>query len=333
MITCLKNTLGEARFKEISSGKYDPTPLEREKVQTCYAKFYKTERPTVEYQTGATLDKETESCLKIAVGEARYKAISSGGSAPTAQEQNKGQECFGASASPLAPPPILKVSTKIKSCIDSAVSAARLVKIKSGEVEPTEIERNKASACFKNINKIQLAFLPIPPEQVPFLAIDKAKVAIEKVATTYKKDSSGKEIPVVTFTGKGLPSSAVDLYFFSDPVVVTVETDANGVWTYNLDVPLETGDHIAYVAAKTGEGEAVRSEIFRFSVAQAAASGDREAGLIVKSTSFRDQVTDYIYWVVGVVAIGIIGVVAIVVYIGRKRKKAAKEASQQPGTQ
>lgn len=321
MITCLKNAFGETRFNNIYSGKSIPTPLEGKKIQTCHAKFYEIERPTVEYQDTTTLDKETESCLKIAVGEKRYKKISAG-AAPTFQELNKGGECFGASTSPLAPPPVLKISDKIKSCIDSAIGKDRLAKIRSGEVEPTEGEKNKVSACFKNINKVQLAFLPLPPEQVPFLGVDKTKASINKVETKYVKNKSGKEEPVVTFSGKGLPKATVDLYFFSDPIVVTVDTDANGDWTYNLDVPLDSGNHIAYVTAKTGGGEAVRSEVFRFSVAQAAASGDKEGGLIVKNTDFRDQIMDYLVWVIGLVVIGVVALVSIVIYRGKRKAQA-----------
>jgi len=65
--------------------------------------------------------------------------------------------------------------------------------------------------------------------------------------------------------------------------VVTVDTDANGEWSYNLDVPLESGDHTSYVAVKTSGGEAVRSDVFRFGVAQAEAADGREGGLIYLS--------------------------------------------------
>jgi hypothetical protein len=331
MVTCLKNAVGEARFKEISSGASDITPIEREKGQVCFEKFYDQERPKVEYQSSAVLDKNTASCLKIAVGEKRYNQISAGTSTPTPEESAKGRECFGASSSPFAPPPVLKVDTTIKKCVAGSVDKNRLAKIKAGEEEPTEAERNKVSACFSKINKVQLAFLPLPPDQIPFLKVDTSVASISGVKTTYKKDKSGKEKPVVTYNGKGPANKTVDLYFFSDPVVVTVETDANGVWTYNLDVPLDSGDHVAYVAARTEVGEAVRSDVFRFSVAQAAASGDREGGLIVQSTSFRDQVSGYLYWVVGLVVVGVAGLLAIVIY--RNRRKSKQEANLQAAAQ
>jgi len=49
------------------------------------------------------------------------------------------------------------------------------------------------------------------------------------------------------FSGSGLPNSFVTLYIFSTPIVVTVKTDENGLWTYTLDKPLEDGSHQLYV--------------------------------------------------------------------------------------
>lgn len=328
MISCLKKAVGESRFEEISSGKSDPTPAEAEKGDLCFEKYHGVERPKVEYSSNETLDKETESCLKLAVGDKRFGEISTG-KTPTTSEIKKGKECFGDSSSPFVPPAILKIDTKIKSCITTAINKDRLAQIKAGEVEPSNDERSKANACFAKINNLQLLFLPIPPDQVPFLKVDSSLASIKGVKTTYQKATSGKEQPVATYTGAGSPNSTMDLYFFSDPIVVTVDTDANGVWSYNLDVPLESGDHISYVAAKTSGGEAVRSDVFRFGVAQAEATDGREGGLIVQSSNFTDQLNDYLVWVIGLVVVGVVGVVSIVIY--RNRKKKQQLPSQQMG--
>ncbi|OGY25690.1 MAG: hypothetical protein A2Z11_04540 [Candidatus Woykebacteria bacterium RBG_16_43_9] len=318
MISCLKKAVGVSRFEAISSGKSTPTPSEAEKGQLCFEKFYNQERPKVEYSSASKLDKEVESCLEIAVGDKRLNKISLGQSTPTKEELKKGRECFGDSSSPFAPPAVLKVDTKIKECINSAVNNDRLAKIKSGDMEPSDSERNKVASCFEKINALQLAFLPIPPEQIPFLKVNSSLGSIENVETTYQTSDSGKEQPVVTYTGAGKPNSSLDLYFFSDPIVVTVDTDANGTWSYNLDVPLDSGEHVSYIAAKN-DGEAVRSEMFRFSVAQAEAADGREGGLIVKNTGFADQVNNYLVWVGGLILVGIAGLVSIVIYRNRKK--------------
>lgn len=330
MISCLKKAVGVSRFESISSGKSTLTPSEAEKGQLCFEKFFDQERPKVEYSSASKLDKEVESCLKLVVGDKRFVQISLGNATPTKEELKKGKECFGDSASPFAPPAVLKVDTRIKECITSAISKDRLAKIKAGDIEPSDPERNKVASCFEKINGLQLAFLPIPPDQIPFLKVDSSLGSIENVKTTYQTSDSGKEQPVVTYTGAGKPNSSLDLYFFSDPIVVTVDTDANGTWSYNLDVPLDSGNHISYVAAKTG-GEAVRSEVFRFSVAQAEAAGGREGGLIVKNTGFADQVNNYLVWVGGLVLIGVVGLVSIVIY--RNRKKTQQNFNDGSGKQ
>jgi len=326
LISCLKSRLGETRFNEISYGKSSPTPLDGFTISACYKQFYNQERPEVEYSTSKNLDSKTQSCLETAVGKERYEAISSGKSKPTSQEVKKGKECFGAPSTSLAPPPVLKIDTQIKKCINQTIKGGRLGLINLGKIKPTSEERNLISACFKNINKVQLAFLPSPPEQMLFFRVDRSTVAITEAKT--QQNSKGKE-PVVTFQGIGLKNSLVDIYLFSDPIVVTRNTDANGVWTYNLDVPLEEGDHVAYVAAKTDSG-AVRSEVFRFSVAQAAASSDSGGGLIVKSTNFRDQISGYLYWVVGVIVIGITGLIVILILKNRSKQKLTASLPEKP---
>ena len=55
--------------------------------------------------------------------------------------------------------------------------------------------------------------------------------------------------------GKGLPNSFVTIYIYSDPIVLTVKTDSEGNWTYELDKNLEDGNHEAYVAVTDNTGK------------------------------------------------------------------------------
>ncbi len=55
--------------------------------------------------------------------------------------------------------------------------------------------------------------------------------------------------------GKGLPNSFVTIYIYSDPIVLTVKTDSDGNWTYELDKNLEDGNHEAYVAVTDNTGK------------------------------------------------------------------------------
>ncbi len=71
--------------------------------------------------------------------------------------------------------------------------------------------------------------------------------------------------------GKGLPNSFVTIYIYSDPIVLTVKTDSEGNWTYELDKNLEDGNHEAYVAVTDNTGKiTAKSEPIAFvKIAQA----------------------------------------------------------------
>lgn len=68
-----------------------------------------------------------------------------------------------------------------------------------------------------------------------------------------KSDASGKS--KMQLSGKGLPNSFVTIYIYSDPIVLTVKTDGDGNWTYELDKELGDGTHEAYVAITDNTGK------------------------------------------------------------------------------
>ncbi len=71
----------------------------------------------------------------------------------------------------------------------------------------------------------------------------------------FKDNKEGKkEVSKVLFKGVALPNSFVKIFLFSDPIVVTVRTDDNGNWFYELDKTLPDGAHTAYVAMADGGG-------------------------------------------------------------------------------
>lgn len=321
MASCLQEVWGQARYSEISANNSAPTPEERGKSEACYTKVSGESRPQVQYQTSEKLDDNTQSCLKLAVGAARFEAISAGKSQPTPDEMTKGNTCFGAVNSAIVPPTSYKVDSKVDNCVKSSFDLSRLTSILSGQSTPTTTEKEKITQCFKSLNKIQKTFLPLPPTQIPFLETDNSTAVVLKTETKYTKSSSGKEKPVVTFKGKSLPNKTVDLYLFSDPIVVTLKTDANGEWSYDLDTSLQPGDHAAYIAVKSGT-EAVRSEVFRFSIAQAAETTDRQGGLIVATPKVSTTTQNYLYWVIGLIVVGVLGVFGLLILLKRRQLAA-----------
>ncbi|MDO8521598.1 MAG: Ig-like domain-containing protein [bacterium] len=62
-------------------------------------------------------------------------------------------------------------------------------------------------------------------------------------------DASGAErISSLTLSGHAPANSFVTLFIYSEPIVVTVKTDAFGSWTYTLDKELPDGSHEVYTA-------------------------------------------------------------------------------------
>jgi hypothetical protein len=56
-------------------------------------------------------------------------------------------------------------------------------------------------------------------------------------------------------SGKATPNSFVTIYIHSDPIVLTVKTDADGNWSYILDRDLADGEHEVYVAVTDNTGK------------------------------------------------------------------------------
>ncbi|MFZ2187946.1 MAG: InlB B-repeat-containing protein [Candidatus Moraniibacteriota bacterium] len=79
----------------------------------------------------------------------------------------------------------------------------------------------------------------------------KDKYRVDKVELVSLADGKKR----LKLTGKGLPNRLVTVYIHSDPIILTVETDADGNWSYTLDKELENGDHEVYVAMTDSSGK------------------------------------------------------------------------------
>lgn len=74
-----------------------------------------------------------------------------------------------------------------------------------------------------------------------------------------------KGTKIVKFSGKAIPNAYVNLVVFSDPIVMTVETNDDGSWSYVLDRPLKQGNHEVYVVVTNNTGKIVaKSDWFGF---------------------------------------------------------------------
>jgi hypothetical protein len=68
-----------------------------------------------------------------------------------------------------------------------------------------------------------------------------------------------------TVRGRALPNSFVTLYLFSTPTIVTVRTNATGVFEYTFERELEDGEHQVFVALTDNTGAILaQTDPFRF---------------------------------------------------------------------
>lgn len=132
------------------------------------------------------------------------------------------------------------------------------------------------------------------------------EVVVSKVAVSTEGKPVAKEL---TLKGKALPNSFVTLYIFSEPIVVTVRTDASGEWSYTLDKELPDGDHHVVSAITDGGGRILaKSEPLPFvKVAQAVTVGNVELALpsVNQEPGFFSGTSLYAFIMVIALALGL----------------------------
>ena len=74
---------------------------------------------------------------------------------------------------------------------------------------------------------------------------------VNKVELIPAEDGNKK----LKLNGKGLPNSFVTIYIYSDPIILTVKTDSEGNWSYEVDKDIEDGEHQVYVAVTDNTGK------------------------------------------------------------------------------
>lgn len=257
---CLKEALGEARFSAIYSGQAEATDAELEKARICFDK-----PNVVNYTAYKKPDAATLSCLKLSLGEDRFAKIETGEERPTRKEIASARECLNVTTQAAAPPMVVQSTEEQSSCVDEAIDNKRLQDLIEGKKRPTLEEKAAIKQCFEIESSVQTAFLPVPPEQVVFIDEAAEEVEIESAKTNNRIDTN-----VLLLQGKAYPDSIVDVYLFSDPIVISTTADENGNWSYELSYHLPEGGHHAYTVIQHPEKGLVRSEVFSIDVAYAA---------------------------------------------------------------
>jgi hypothetical protein len=210
----------------------------------------------------------------------------------------------------------------LKKCMVTALGEKVFNEIVNTGRRLTFAELDKTAKCFASSRYVIPANVaPINPGEIRDAKVDASKAKIKDIQqSTSEGDATG-----IVLSGTAIPNSQVLLYIFSEPLVLTTETDANGDWTYVLEDPLEPGEHEVYVAVEGEDGEAVRSSAFSFGVAQVAAIDSNPSGLSLTLDLSDPETNSVLYFVSAGVGVVLLFLGAYVVIIRHKSQTSGSE--------
>lgn len=172
----------------------------------------------------------------------------------------------------------LQASPIAQNCLLDALGQERYSAVNNNEIRPTSQEMQKIVPCFASSNYLIPAnFSPIKPQAIKELTT-KNDLAVARPKNVQRQTDTAT-ITGLLLSGKAKPNSQVIIYVFSDPLVLTTTSDADGNWTYTLENPIETGEHEVYTVVDRGDGEFERSAPVSFFIKTAAASPANPQGL------------------------------------------------------
>lgn len=124
-----------------------------------------------------------------------------------------------------------------------------------------------------------------------FGVADPVALKVEKVEISNIASSTN-----VRLAGKALPDQVFSLFIYSSlPIIVTVRTDQNGNWSYDLDKSLTDGKHEAYVVLNDEAGKIeTKSAPFSFFVSEARAVSQDD--LLKADVNVYNQTDTMLWW-------------------------------------
>lgn len=149
---------------------------------------------------------------------------------------------------------------------------------------------------------------------------------IESVSPVLAVDTVSTSTTVYTeIRGKALPYSFVTLFIYSSPVMVTVQADKDGTFTYVYEKDLANGDHEVYVALTTDAGAvAIKSEGFQFiREAQAFTSQTAENGDILQPITDTVPLTQNPYFIVLSLSFLALGIILLIIGVRAGKQSQA----------
>jgi hypothetical protein len=219
----------------------------------------------------------------------------------------------GSGAVPASSPISVESDPAVKSCVVSSLTDQRYLAINSGKTRVSADEFESLRQCFAIRNYVlPSSLVPVATNKVKETPVSPA-VKVEAMDNHVEKSKNSTK-QTLRFRGQAKPNTTVLLYVFSEPLVLSTSTDANGDWSYSLEDPMQPGKHEVYALVNKGDGNYERSSVFSFAIAKAEAASSNPNGYSLQLE--RNQPTapanNYMTKVyVGVVALLVLVVLAV----------------------
>lgn len=223
------------------------------------------------------------------------------------------------------PPPAVAADSPIRACIIAKITQARFDAINSGQSRPTTAEFAAMQLCFAPQNfEVPSNFVTVAPNKTVIKSQPVSEVVTVAKAATVTTKVNNTSVDVLKFSGKAKPNSIVLLYLFSEPLVMSTSSNADGEWSYSLKDPMAPGKHEAYALVDKGSGTYERSSVFGFAIAKASAASSNPNGYSLKLEPNVGTATDsnsatmlYIGGIAGLVVV----MLAVLTFFILRRKK------------
>ena len=287
----------------------------RQRAQRCFQETKPTSTPSITQTVTATVAKApsivdyneaandplADECLQLQLTAEQFQQIRSGRHNLTPEQLKLARRCYQLNQQKTNQPLQIRTDSTRTSCLKQTLGSQRYQQIYVLHQSPTDTDKHAVSQCFvasqnQTDPTIIKAILPPDPAEVPFIPTDQ-QIALNAVTASTPSDPQQQgSNAALTLSGTALPNSLVDLYIFSDPIVVSTETDANGDWYYQLAYHLPEGDHHAYTVVSHPDKGQVRSEVIGFNIAYAQADDGTTPQLLVSQSTLSQSQFRWYFW-------------------------------------
>jgi hypothetical protein len=247
------------------------------------------------------------------------------GTTSTNTTSNTSTSTTTSSTTSTTPPPSVAADSPIRTCIIAKITQARFDAINSGQSRPTTAEFAAMQLCFAPQNfEVPSNFVTVAPNKTIIKAQPVSEVVTVATAATVTTKVNNNSVDVLKFSGKAKPNSIVLLYLFSEPLVISTSSNADGEWSYSLKDPMAPGKHEAYALVDKGSGTYERSSVFGFAIAKASAASSNPNGYSLKIEPNVGTATDSnsatMLYVGGIAGLVVVTLAVLTVFLVRRKK-------------